>query len=269
MYGIDVSEHSGRVDWTAVIKSGVSFIFLRATEGASIKDSAFAHHWSVLRSYGTLRGAYHFFHPATSDPVKQAQEFLKTVGKFQPRDLPPVLDVETTDGASASTVINAMKKWLAEVEKTVQQQTGKNLKPIIYTSPNFWINTLGNPTDFASYPLWIANYGPDEPWVPSSWGNGNWMIHQYEGDVSGITGISGNADLNKFNLIQPGATGPRVKDLQQRLKALQKPEFDPGSVDGSYGPRTKTAIMAFQQSKNLLPPDGVIGPLTWGALLWA
>jgi lysozyme len=270
MYGIDVSEHSGRVDWATVKQSGKTFAFVRATEGVTVKDTAFSRHWPVIKTYGTIiRGAYHYFHPLTSDPVKQAQEFLKTVGKLQVGDFPPVLDVETTDGAGAGTVVNAMKKWLAEVEKAIQQQTSKKLKPIIYTSPNFWINTLGNPSDFASYPLWIAHYGVDEPWVPGSWGTGNWTIHQYEGDTGNIAGVSGHGDLNKFNLIQPGATGPRVKEIQQRLKAFQKPEFDPGNVDGNYGSRTKSAVMAFQKSKNLLPPDGIIGPKTWVALLWA
>ncbi len=44
MYGIDVFEGDGRVDWMAVKNSGKTFAFVRASEGVSIKDSAFSKH---------------------------------------------------------------------------------------------------------------------------------------------------------------------------------------------------------------------------------
>ncbi len=59
-----------------------------------------------------------------------------------------------------------------------------------------------------------------------------------------------------------GATGTKVKELQQRLK--QK-GFDPGSIDGTFGPGTKTAVIAFQKAKGL-QADGVAGPKTLAAL---
>ncbi len=268
MYGIDVFDGDGRVDWTAVKKSGKTFAFVRATEGATIKDTIFSHHWSVMKMDGIIRGAYHFFHPLLSEPKKQAEEFLKTLGKLEPGDLPPVLDVEKTDGAEPAIVVKKMKEWLAVVETALQQQTGKKIKPIIYTFPNFWIEDLNNPSDFASYPLWIAHFGVDTPTVPSSWGRGNWLIHQYVGDTENVTGVSGTADLNKFNSFQEGSTGLVVKDIQQRLKDLQKPEFDPGEVNGIINARTKAALIAFQKAKKL-QADGIVGIKTWVALLWA
>ncbi|MNS02526.1 Spore cortex-lytic enzyme precursor [compost metagenome] len=59
-----------------------------------------------------------------------------------------------------------------------------------------------------------------------------------------------------------GAQGPAVKDLQQALKTHG---FDPGPVDGDFGPRTRGAVVAFQQARGLLV-DGLVGPQTWGAL---
>jgi lysozyme len=268
MYGIDVFEGDGRVDWATVKNSGKTFAFIRATEGATIKDRSFAQHWPVMKMDGIIRGAYHLFHPQTSNPTKQAQEYLKTIGKFVPGDLPPVLDVEITDGASAATIIRGMKEWLAVVEKAIFDQTGKRIKPIIYTFPNFWIETLHNPSDFVDYPLWIAHFDVETPTVPSSFGKGNWMIHQFQENVENVAGVSGAADLNKFNLIQEGATGSRVKNIQQHLKILQKPEFDPGDVNGIFNPHTKAAVIAFQKSKKL-QADGIVGPKTWVSLLWA
>ncbi|WP_265275217.1 glycoside hydrolase family 25 protein [Nostoc sp. KVJ3] len=195
--GIGVADQDGRVDWTSVKNSGMTFAVVKATEGVAIKDSAFPNHWRTLKADGMIRGAYHFFHPHTSDPVQQAKEFLKTVGKFEPGDLPPVLDIEVTDKVDNQTVINAAKQWLVEVEKELKQQTGRTIKPIIYTFPSFW-QELGNPSDFASYPLFIAHYGTQQPSIPSPW-QGKYLFHQYNGDISGVPGVSGRADLNYFN----------------------------------------------------------------------
>ncbi|MBN3898857.1 MAG: peptidoglycan-binding protein [Nostoc sp. NOS(2021)] len=262
MEGIDVADQDGRVDWTAVKNSGKTFAFVKATEGVSIKDSAFAHHWQTMKVVGIIRGAYHFFHPHTSDPVQQAKEFLKTLGKLEPGDLPPVLDIEKNDNVSNQAVINAAKQWLAEVEKALLQQTKKPIKPIIYTFPSFWTQ-LGNPSDFASYPLWIAHYGVKYPTIPNAW-QGQYLIHQYEGDISGVPGVSGRADLNRFNGLQQGDSGLIVKQLQQQLKDIG---LYTNAIDGQFSQSVKDAIVSFQTSKKL-QADGIVGIKTWVALLW-
>ncbi|MEH2444066.1 GH25 family lysozyme [Nostoc sp.] len=262
MQGIDVADQDGRVDWTAVKNSGKTFAFVKATEGVSIKDSAFAHHWQTMKTVGIIRGAYHFFHPHTSDPVQQAKEFLKTLGQLEPGDLPPVLDVEVTDKGNSQTVINAAKQWLAEVEKALLQQTKKPIKPIIYTFPSFW-QEIGNPSDFGNYPLWIAHYGTQNPSIPSAW-QGQYLIHQYAGDISGVTGVSGRADLNRFNGLQLGDSGLRVKQLQQQLKNIG---LYTDAIDGHFSDSVKNAIVSFQTSKKL-QADGIVGIKTWVALLW-
>jgi peptidoglycan L-alanyl-D-glutamate endopeptidase CwlK len=58
--------------------------------------------------------------------------------------------------------------------------------------------------------------------------------------------------------LRTGNTGPDVVALQQALRAQG---FNPGSMDGSFGPRTEAAVIAFQKSEQLLA-DGVVGPRT-------
>jgi peptidoglycan L-alanyl-D-glutamate endopeptidase CwlK len=65
-----------------------------------------------------------------------------------------------------------------------------------------------------------------------------------------------------MSVLQQGSSGPDVTALQTKLKALG---FDPNGVDGNFGPGTKAAVIAFQQSKGL-SADGKAGPDTMAAL---
>jgi N-acetylmuramoyl-L-alanine amidase len=53
--------------------------------------------------------------------------------------------------------------------------------------------------------------------------------------------------------------GSEVKQLQRALKAIH---FDPGSIDGIYGPLTEDAVTRFQSMYTALENDGVYGPNT-------
>jgi N-acetylmuramoyl-L-alanine amidase len=57
--------------------------------------------------------------------------------------------------------------------------------------------------------------------------------------------------------------GDDVGELQLRLGSLG---FDPGTVDGIFGPKTMTALQEFQDNV-ALPPDGICGPTTVVELL--
>lgn len=58
------------------------------------------------------------------------------------------------------------------------------------------------------------------------------------------------------------SSGADVTALQQ---ALQAAGFGPGAIDGSFGPGTEAAVLAFQRSKGLAA-DGLVGPNTATAL---
>ncbi|MBW4628388.1 MAG: peptidoglycan-binding protein [Brasilonema octagenarum HA4186-MV1] len=68
------------------------------------------------------------------------------------------------------------------------------------------------------------------------------------------------------SVLKEGSTGPEVIDLQFILKFRDgKNEFDPGATDGSFGSKTKAAVVKFQQSRKLTA-DGIVGGKTWEAL---
>ena len=59
-----------------------------------------------------------------------------------------------------------------------------------------------------------------------------------------------------------GSTGTAVMRLQEQLAAAG---FDPGSVDGQFGARTRAAVIAFQRARGL-QADGVAGNETLRAI---
>ncbi len=185
--GVDVSRWQGAISWPKVKADGRVFAFIRVSDGTKYPDSYFASNWSGAKAAGIVRGAYQFFRPG-QDPTAQAKLLLSRMGTLGPTDLPPVIDVEASDGMSDATVIARVKTWLAVVEKA----TGR--KPIIYTAAGFW-GTLGNP-DFSGYPLWVANWGVSCPSLPG--GFKDWKFWQYS-DSGSVSGISGGVDVNQFN----------------------------------------------------------------------
>ena len=61
--GIDVSHHQNNVEWEKVKKSGISFAFIKATEGAWFKDSKFNTNINQAKKNGIYVGAYHYYKP--------------------------------------------------------------------------------------------------------------------------------------------------------------------------------------------------------------
>jgi lysozyme len=265
--GIDVSSYQGNVNWQAVADSGITFAFVKATEGVQSSDDYFEQNWAAMAQVGIVRSAYHFF-MANKDPIDQANNFLRLTQKvWRDGDLPPVLDLERTYFMSASVVLDRATQWLNVVERAI------GLRPIIYTFPNFWESSLGNSQRLADYPLWIAHFQTDQPYVPGGWST--YTFHQYT-ESGQVKGVGGSVDRNYFdgtlddlqklvkgNLpLRQGAQGQIVVKLQT---LLQQKGFDPGVIDGDFGPKTKAIVMTFQTAAQLLP-DGIVGPRTWAAL---
>ncbi len=66
-----------------------------------------------------------------------------------------------------------------------------------------------------------------------------------------------------IEITRPYTKGEDVQEIQQ---ALADQGFDPGPIDGIYGPLTEAAVKSFQMSKGLAA-DGIVGPDTIDALL--
>ncbi|MFQ5554305.1 MAG: peptidoglycan-binding protein [Acidimicrobiia bacterium] len=68
--------------------------------------------------------------------------------------------------------------------------------------------------------------------------------------------------LGSTALVRRGASGQAVVRLQEILIELG---YEPGSVDGRFGPATGAAVVSFQED-NGLDPDGLVGPASKDAM---
>jgi lysozyme len=182
------------INWGQVRASGMSFAFVKATEGPPgyYQNPYFYSDWAGVRAVGMVRGAYHFARPQYS-ATAQANFFISVIGaSSQPGDLPPALDLEDTGGLSPTD----LGYWTQTFLTTVRSLTGRT--PIIYSYPYFWRNNMGNTTAFVAYPLWLADWtgrsGPNYP-LPGGWGS--FTFWQFTSQAT-VPGISGNVDMSNF-----------------------------------------------------------------------
>lgn len=73
-------------------------------------------------------------------------------------------------------------------------------------------------------------------------------------------------DLLRTLSYSKGSSMMRGADVAQAQELLNSMGFEAGSVDGIYGPKTVTAVRAFQKDAEL-PVSGIVDEQTWDALL--
>ncbi len=190
--GIDVSQYQSDIDWDALAASGeVEFAYIRVGNGLGT-DTKFARNWPAARRVGIKRGAYQYFRPGM-DALEEAQHYLAVInesGGYLADDLPPMIDVETTDDQSSATIVEAVRIWVEYIE----QETG--MRPVIYTGSYFWDDSVGSDA-FSDYHVWTAHYTDAPcPLTSSSWAR--WTIWQFT-STGRVTGIEGNVDINRFD----------------------------------------------------------------------
>ena len=193
--GVDASHHNGSPDWSAAVADGVRFAIVKATEGQTFVDPRYATNRAQADSLGLPFGAYHFARPDTtaSDAVLEADHFLAN-SALKGRHLLPVLDLEKSGGLGPRKLRAWAKAWLGRVHQRL------GVKAIIYTSPSFWVNEMGNSRWFADngYRLWIAHWHADQPTVPAqNWGGRGWTLWQHSASGS-VDGFDGNVDLDRY-----------------------------------------------------------------------
>ncbi|MFY4717484.1 glycoside hydrolase family 25 protein [Streptomyces sp. LaBMicrA B280] len=159
LHGIDVSSFQS----TSYDTDGLSFVFMKATEGRSYVNPRLTAQTKTGRDAGLVVGFYHFLWPGNL--TAQADYFLQ----HAPERAGDILAVDwepTSDGTHAS---NADKDSFIRKLKQLRPHN----KVVLYTNRDFWLNI--DRTSYAGDGLWIADYvTAGKPRIKAKW-----RFHQY------------------------------------------------------------------------------------------
>ncbi|MGD7002272.1 glycoside hydrolase family 25 protein [Corynebacterium halotolerans] len=192
--GVDVSSwqhpESAPINWAGVSGDGHHFAVVKATEGIGYVNPHLHEDAGQAAASGLVTGTYHLGRPGENASL-QAAEYAAALASVPQTTMPPVLDIEYHDGQSPEQ----MQAWVREFLDRTQQLTGQT--PVIYTNRFFWEEHLGNTTEFADHPLWLAAYQNNPPTqMPGGWTHMSIWQHSETGRVNGV---NAPVDLNLFN----------------------------------------------------------------------
>jgi lysozyme len=182
--GISVSHDNGDISWPMVADDGVSFAYIKATEGADMHDTRFAENWAAAGKAGLRRGAWHYFTLCrlASD---QATNFIVTV----PRDrdaLPAALTLQFAGNCAERPARDVVLKEIAAFIRTAEGHTGKPM--MLHISRDF--EDYYHVSDSINRTLWLTA----SPFPPT-YGARLWSIWQSSG-IQRVHGISGPVSWN-------------------------------------------------------------------------
>ncbi|MFF9002524.1 GH25 family lysozyme [Streptomyces achromogenes] len=158
LHGIDVSAFQ-----SSYATDGLSFVFIKATEGRSYVNPRLAAQTKRGRDAGLVVGFYHFLWPGHI--TAQAEYFLRHTPD-RPGDVLAVDWENTGEGTHAGN---------AEKDRFIRKL--KEMRPdnrvVLYCNRHFWLNI--DTTSYAGDGLWIADYvSAGKPRIKAKW-----RFHQY------------------------------------------------------------------------------------------
>lgn len=204
VHGIDISRWQGDIDWSRVRGSGISFVYMKSTEGGDHLDPNFRRYWRETAAARIPRGAYHYYYFCRTG-AEQAAWFIRNVPRER-GSLPPVLDIEwthskTCPGRPSPAVVKREANIFLDI---VGRHYGQ--RPVVYTTVDFYHdNDLGD----LRAEFWLRSVA-DHP--RNIYPGERWAFWQYTG-TGIVPGISGDVDLNAF----AGSGADWARWLQTRL----------------------------------------------------
>lgn len=180
--GIDLSHWNYPIDYT-LISENIEFIFLKITEGTTIRDRLFELHYQQFSKTDLAIGAYHFFNFGVNG-LEQARHFSNSVSG-RSLQLPLVVDVEQTGNPVVPDYLvidelNAFKNKINELTGHI---------PMIYTNGDGFNRFIKN--NFEDQLIWLAGNNIDRV---NTINPTFWQFNQQ----GKIQGSKGDVDLNVF-----------------------------------------------------------------------
>ena len=180
--GIDISHHNVVRDWDKV---NVGFIYAKATEGKSHRDTKFVRFRRNAIKRDIPFGAYHFLSTDVS-AKKQFQNFKNVVPKGS-TTLIPMLDIEGELPISNDSLKALVGGWIKECHDYY------GVYPVLYLSPYSICLRLINLPDFWKCYRWSGITRPHLDIIPFATAK----IIQFR--ITPMDGFIGGVDCNHLN----------------------------------------------------------------------
>lgn len=246
-------------------------VIIRAAYGDAHDDHAWygGQRRDLLRQGGVrFLGIYQYV-VAGQDITAQAQAFC-LIGQPRPGEY-YIADIEEGTGdlrQAWQTWVNVVRSTLGAVP--VGNYSGLNFAAAHGLAPVDWVAAYQAAEPTVLHELWQFT---DAYQVP---GIGTCDCSVYHGTIDSLAALAYQGAqpapapalnwtetlMQTLPVIGQGATGEDVRTLQGALTARHQAV----TVDGAFGPATRTALETFQRSAGLTA-DGIAGPATWPRLL--
>ncbi len=191
LYGVDVSEAQGQIDWDA-LNAVSNFVVIRSCFGTARKDHQFDRNKSeahrVQAAAGPLGiGYYHYAYPEFNSPQDEAAFFAGNVTPLAAGDL-LVLDWEERYNGDHVA-------WCLQFLQAVTARTG--VKPLIYLNQSLITSHDWSPVIHGDFGLWLADWDGSKtgPGVQTPW---PFTAMRQWTDTDTVAGISGQVDGDVF-----------------------------------------------------------------------
>lgn len=167
--GIDVSSWQGYIDYSEVKKAGIEVVYIKASEGRTLKDPYFEVNYRNAKENGLKVGFYHYLTSRNIQNAITQAEFFSSVIEGKEPDCKLAMDFESF----GNLTINEINAIGLAFMRRVEELTGKEM--VIYS------NTYNARTKFGGeitkYPLWLAQWQVSKPSDNGKWDT--WAGWQY------------------------------------------------------------------------------------------
>ena len=202
-YGIDVSSHQGKINWSTVKQSNVDFAMVRIGyrgygTGKIVSDTYGAENVKGATDNGIKCGVY-FFSQAMNreEGIEEANWVLEEIKSKNCNNLeyPIAIDTEWANNNHTGRADSiSVEDRTAAIKGFVETIKNAGYKPIIYASKDWLKNNL-NMSELSGYEVWLAHYGVKGAPDNTSDYTGAYTMWQYTSS-GWINGINGNVDLD-------------------------------------------------------------------------
>lgn len=162
--GVTVNQNNGYIDFESLKNKGISFVYLKATQGAAYTDDSFTSNFQRSQGSQLPIGVYHYF-SFTSSPTAQFKNFVRQV-KYNTGSLPICIQIQYYGSFNQSSIhwkkaskevryLSALLRnyYKRPVVISATKQIIKSLKLTANSKTQFWLTNgrIGKPNADATF----------------------------------------------------------------------------------------------------------------------